>query len=431
MEKNILICGENLDDGGVETAIVNDAIALKERGNKVYILAKRGVYTEKVENFGIENIDFNFEFINGFDIERSQEIIKIIKEKSINEVHIHKFINVPTCLPACIISNVPYVVHLHEGLQNSYTWIMSTYSMFKYMLEIYFKNAYKIIAITENVKKYNMELFHIPENKYKVIPNSIDLDMFNNGIEPQVPIKKFLLISRLSNEKEKSIKLGIDLFEKYSKRVKDCKLRITGSGNASEKIKEYVKNKDLNIELIGRTQNIPEEIAQADMVLGMGRCILEAMASKRLCCIIGYENLKTILKEDIIEKAMLENFSGRGLKDENNENIINEILSLDQETLEKITNQNYEYVDKKLNIRNNVFLIDDKKEVKYENLNEILFALLGKYQKEISRTIKEKEEIWKGKLWIEEQYNKILEGTNQKKRKNGLNRVQRNFLNRL
>lgn len=427
MEKNILICGENLDDGGVETAIVNDAIALKERGNKVYILTKRGVYTEKVEGFGIENIDFNFEFINGFDIEKSQEIIKIIKEKSINEVHIHKFINVPTCLPACIISNVPYVVHLHEGLQNSYTWIMSTYSMFKYMLEIYFKNAYKIIAITENVKKYNMELFHIPENKYKVIPNSIDLDMFNNGVEPQLPIKKFLLISRLSNKKEKSIKLGIDLFEKYSKRVKNCKLRIAGSGNASEKIKEYVKNKDLNVELIGRTQNIPEEIAQADMVLGMGRGILEAMASKRLCCIIGYENLKTILKEDIIEKAMLENFSGRGLKDENNENIINEILSLDQETLEKITNQNYEYVDKKLNIRNNVFLIDDKKEVKYENLNEVLFDLLGKYQKEISRTIKEKEEIWQGKLWIEEQYNKILEGTNQKKRKNVLSRVQRRF----
>lgn len=428
MEKNILICGENLDDGGVETAIVNDAIALKEKGNKVYILARKGVYTEKVEAFGIENIDFCFEFINGFDFEKSQDVISIIKEKNINEVHIHKFIDIPTCLPACIITNVPYIVHLHEGLKDSYDWVMNTYSMFKYMLEIYFKNAYRIIAITENVKKYNMELFNIPEYKYKVVPNSIDLELFNNEIKSQVPIKNFLLISRLSNEKEKSIKIGIDLFEEYSKKVEGCKLRIAGSGNASEKIKTYVENKESNIELIGRTQNIPEEIEKADIVLGMGRCMLESMASKRICCIIGYENLKPILKKDIIEQAMLENFSGRGLKDENTINIINEILSLDQVTLEKITNQNYEYVNKKLNIKNNVFSIDDKIETNYEDANVLLFKMLGQYQKEITKVIKEKEEIWQGKLWIEEQYNRMMKDAKQEDEKQSiLSRIQRKF----
>lgn len=428
MEKNILICGENLDDGGVETAIVNDAIALKEKGNKVYILARKGVYTEKVEAFGIENIDFCFEFINGFDFEKSQDVISIIKEKNINEVHIHKFIDIPTCLPACIITNVPYIVHLHEGLKDSYDWVMNTYSMFKYMLEIYFKNAYRIIAITENVKKYNMELFNIPEYKYKVVPNSIDLELFNNEIKSQVPIKNFLLISRLSNEKEKSIKIGIDLFEEYSKKVEGCKLRIAGSGNASEKIKTYVENKESNIELIGRTQNIPEEIEKADIVLGMGRCMLESMASKRICCIIGYENLKPILKKDIIEQAMLENFSGRGLKDENTINIINEILSLDQVTVEKITNQNYEYVNKKLNIKNNVFSIDDKIETNYEDANVLLFKMLGQYQKEITKVIKEKEEIWQGKLWIEEQYNRMMKDAKQKDEKQSiLSRIQRKF----
>ena len=428
MEKNILICGENLDDGGVETAIVNDAIALKEKGNKVYILARKGVYTEKVEAFGIENIDFCFEFINGFDFEKSQDVISIIKEKNINEVHIHKFIDIPTCLPACIITNVPYIVHLHEGLKDSYDWVMNTYSMFKYMLEIYFKNAYRIIAITENVKKYNMELFNIPEYKYKVVPNSIDLELFNNEIKSQVPIKNFLLISRLSNEKEKSIKIGIDLFEEYSKKVEGCKLRIAGSGNASEKIKTYVENKESNIELIGRTQNIPEEIEKADIVLGMGRCMLESMASKRICCIIGYENLKPILKKDIIEQAMLENFSGRGLKDENTINIINEILSLDQVTLEKITNRNYEYVNKKLNIKNNVFSIDDKIETNYEDANVLLFKMLGQYQKEITKVIKEKEEIWQGKLWIEEQYNRMMKDAKQKDEKQSiLSRIQRKF----
>lgn len=218
------------------------------------------------------------------------------------------------------------------------------------------------------------------------------------------------------------------MFEEYSKKVEECKLRIAGSGNASKKIKTYVENKESNIELIGRTQNIPEKIEKADIVLGMGRCILESMALKRICCIIGYENLKTILKEDIIEQAMLENFSGRGLKDENNINIINEILSLDQVTLEKITNQNYEYVNEKLNIKNNVFSIDDKIETNYEGANVLLFKMLGQYQKEITKAIKEKEEIWQGKLWIEGQYNRMMKDIEQKdEKKSILSRIQRKF----
>ena len=74
MSKNILICGEDLESGGVETAIVNDAIALKKKGNNVYILTKKGVYTKKVESAGIENIEFEFKFINGFDFNGAKKV---------------------------------------------------------------------------------------------------------------------------------------------------------------------------------------------------------------------------------------------------------------------------------------------------------------------------------------------------------------------
>lgn len=104
MKKNILICGEHLNDGGVETAIVNEALTLKKMGYNVYVLAEKGIYTRILHEAGIENIDFKMEFTNGFDLEKTGKIIDIIKEKEINEAHIHKFISIPSCLPAFIIT---------------------------------------------------------------------------------------------------------------------------------------------------------------------------------------------------------------------------------------------------------------------------------------------------------------------------------------
>jgi glycosyltransferase involved in cell wall biosynthesis len=406
MKKNILICGEHLNDGGVETAIVNDALILKKRGYNVYVLAARGIYTETLEKEGIENIDFKMDFVNGFDMEKAEKIIKIIKQKEIDEAHIHKFISIPSCLPAFIIANIPYVVHLHEGLVSSYDWVMNQFSSYRDMLNIYFKNAYKIIAITENVKKYNMNLFNISEGKYIVIHNSINLKMFDYIKKENFPIKKFLLISRLCKEKEQSIKNGIELFNNYSKEEKECSLRIVGSGSSDEKIKSYVRvNNYKNIYFVGRSSEIAKEIANSDIVLGLGRCIIEAMASKRICCIIGYENLKSIIKKDNIEQAMLENFSGRGLPNETIDSVIKQIKKMKKEQLNTIVDENYEFVKKKLDLEKNIYTISENEKINYRKTISDLFYMISNIQQERDKQEKEKEEIWKAKVWLEEKYN--------------------------
>ena len=426
MLKNILICGEDLESGGVETAIVNDAIALKKKGNNVYILAKKGVYTKKVESVGIENIEFEFEFINGFDFNGAKKVVNIIKEKEIEEVHIHKFIDIPICVPACIIAGVPYVAHIHEGLPTSYDWIMNSYDMYKSMLEIYLKNAYRIIAITENVKKYNMQLFNIPEEKYLVIHNSINFELFDNKTVTVTPIKKFLLISRLSKEKEKSIQNGIDLFTEYSKHVDDCKMRIAGRGNVEKELKEYVDKRGYtNIEFIGQTENIPEEIANADIVLGMGRCMIEAMASKRLCCIIGYEKIKSILQNDILKLAEFENFSGRGLPDKTEKEIVQEILNLTDNDIDKILEDNYNFAREEFDIEKNAYSIEENINIEY-NVEEQLFEMLDLCQQKITEERKKSEEIWKGKLWLEEHYNNAIKELETLKQLNKENNKEHN-----
>jgi len=420
MKKNILICGEHLNDGGVETAIVNEALILKEKGHNVYVLAEQGIYTKILEKAGIENIDFKMEFKNGFDIEKSEKIVDIIRKKEINEAHIHKFISIPACLPAFILTNTPYVVHLHEGLTTSYDWMMRLYSSYRDMLNMYLRNAYKIIAITENVKKYNMELFKIPDNKYLVINNSINLKLFNNDENNiNFPIKKFLLISRLSKEKEQSIKNGIELFAKYNECQKDSELRIVGSGPILKEIENYIKEKNYkNINFIGRSSEIEKEISNSDIVLGLGRCIIEAMASKKICCIIGYEKLKPIISKDNIEKAMFENFSGRGLPDETIDSIIKQIREKEKEEIKKIVNDNYKVIKEKLDLEKNIYIISENIKVDYGQTIKQLFYIIKNIQDERDNHKKQKDEIWEAKVWLEKQYYTLKEIQDKKSEEN-------------
>ena len=43
-KQTVLICLERLDIGGVETAVINQTIALIKKGINVVILAKEGIY---------------------------------------------------------------------------------------------------------------------------------------------------------------------------------------------------------------------------------------------------------------------------------------------------------------------------------------------------------------------------------------------------
>ncbi len=61
MDMNILICLNKLDIGGVETAVINQIAKLTELGHNIIVLAKKGVYAEKVEEIGAKIVEFDFQ----------------------------------------------------------------------------------------------------------------------------------------------------------------------------------------------------------------------------------------------------------------------------------------------------------------------------------------------------------------------------------
>ena len=140
-----------------------------------------------------------------------------------------------------------------------------------------------------------------------------------------------MLISRLFEEKISSIKDALNFFSYYIKKYKNikCTLKIIGDGNKREEIISFINELNINnkVEIIGEVSNVKEYIEECDIVLGMGRCLIEAISMKRLAVICSYDGLKGIVRKDDINLCIDENFSGRLLENTTSKELTNFILN--------------------------------------------------------------------------------------------------------
>lgn len=380
MNKNILICLNKLDIGGIETAVINQASEFIDRGYKVIILAKSGIYTNTLEDKGAICIDFDFELKDGYDLEKSKLIEKIIEEYNITQVHIHQFDCIPSIFPACINTNTKYIAYIHTGVIGTYDWFEEHYVSYKSIFNMYYNMAYKIVAITESAKNENKYKYNVDDEKYIIINNSIRFteNITNNTIPNK--IENFLIISRFSEVKRNSIKNAINIFRQYKKNHIEATLTIVGSGEDEKFILNEINDINDSVNMIGAKNNILEVMNNYDIVIALDRCILEAIATKRIAIISGYEKVRDMITPENIKLASNENFSGRNIEEKEISEIVKEIECLDSEKITNIVNENYEFAYENLNIRKNVYLIeeDDKEDINidkkryFENINNFI-----------------------------------------------------------
>ena len=58
--KNILLCNNAMGIGGVETVILNQVTAFTKKGYNVYVIAGKGVFSDRIEELGGKFIQFEF-----------------------------------------------------------------------------------------------------------------------------------------------------------------------------------------------------------------------------------------------------------------------------------------------------------------------------------------------------------------------------------
>lgn len=378
--KNIMICLEKMDIGGIETSVLNQALEYKRRGIKPIIVASKGIYVDilKENNIDFEEIEFTLE--NNIDMEKAQKIMDIIDKYNVEQVVINQLPCILSVLPACIIKNIPYVAYVHTALKviqddkiNMYNWYEKTYPIYKDLLKVYFQNAYKIIAISKIAGDYVIDRYQVSKNKLQVLFNSIDLNLYKST-EKENKKEKWVVISRLSNEKEQSIKNAIDIFNYYDNANKT--LTIVGDGNKKEELEEYVREKESKdkITFVGARNDVKDIIDENDVVLGVDRVILEALAMKKIAVLIGYDKPKQIITKNNIEIEANEGFCGASLASLSIHEIARKIK------IDNInTEENYQYVKENLTIQKNIYLVEPEMQ-KYENANSEIWKLIVKMQ---------------------------------------------------
>lgn len=411
--KNILLCNNSMGIGGVETVILNQVTAFTKKGYNVYVLAGKGIYSDRIEELGGHFIECDFPEENEININRVNRLVEIIKEKQITEIHIHKYQCILSVMPAAFITGVPYLAYEH-GIRDTrpyYTW---NYPIYKSMFPIYFKNAYRIITITPKVADFTKKAYDIPQEKYVTVHNGIDFNIYNNSTPKyESKLEKVMIISRFTDEKVKPILEGIDIFKQLLAKYPTAKLEIIGDGQAKEKITEHLEKLQLNytddsltstVNFFGQQTDIIKYLKDADLLLGVDRCALEAVAMKVPVVITGYNGIKGVLTKENMELAIEENFSGDNMPTISLETCIEQILKL-QENRKGIIEDNYKIATEKLDCFKNYINIENDVKPKFDWID--LFKIIKKNEDTIieqSKDIKAKYE------WIQkiEEENKQL-----------------------
>ena len=438
--KNILLCDNAMVAGGVETVILNQVTAFTKKGYNVYVVAGKGIYSDKIEELGGHFIECDFPEENEVNVERINKIVEIIKEKQITEIHIHKYQCILSVMPAALITGIPYFAYEH-GIRDTkkyYTW---NYPIYKMIFPLYFMNAYKIITITPKVAEFTQKDYNIPKEKYVIIHNAIDFEIYKND-NPKYygTIDKVLIVSRISDEKLETIFDGIDIFEKILDKYPNAKLEIIGGGNEEDKLEQFLKNKELDytkdstknakVKLLGEKNNVMKYLKEADLLIGVDRCILEAIAMKVPAVITGYSGIKGLITKENIDLAIEENFSGDNIDTVSIDDCLSQILELENRRKE-IIEQNYEIATKKLDCDRNYINIPDDVYIKFDWISlfkkikkssdlieEQSKDIKGKYEwiqkieRENEELLKEKENLIEGKKRIEEEKERLQKELN-------------------
>ena len=229
MKCNLLLSLMQLEIGGAETHVVELAKELKKRGYHVVVTSNGGVYEKELADAGIKHYRVPLQNKNPKNVLHAfRELRRIIEEEKIDLVHSHARI------PSFILGRLhkkmhfPFVTTAH--------WVFTT----KYGLKYITDWGQKTLAVSEDIKKYLMDNYHIPESDIIVTINGIDTEKFSPDTDDTEVRKEFGLssedhvityVSRMDQDRSLVAHQLIAAMQKLDPLIGNLKLLIVGGGS--------------------------------------------------------------------------------------------------------------------------------------------------------------------------------------------------------
>jgi len=282
---------------------------LIELYNRIYKEKDFLIFSPNINNFKNHKTLFKFTKKIGENILYSLllnfKINKLIKKYNLYIVNIH-------CGPGGLILTkksisklICTVFHTYYQQQKyipSQKWKYSLYLLEKKM----YKNADKIITISEDTKKVLIKIYNITPSKIELIPCGVDIQKFKKNEK----IKKFknslLFIGRL--DRRKGIDFLIRTIPLIKKEVSDIKLFIIGKGKIRKKTKKFVRDNDIesNIRFLGfvpdsqlpKWYNCCQLTIVPSVFEGFGLTAIESLACETPVIGTNVDGIRSIIKNN-------------------------------------------------------------------------------------------------------------------------------------
>lgn len=344
----------DMDMGGLQTHIRVLSRQLIQNGHKVIALTGGGSLVRDLEREGVEHqfLSFNFNVyrLNKLKINPQTlspefnllnlmnlvflpfsllRAVRISLTNKINIIHAHTTLCILIGLITSKLLGIPFVVTLHHfrGLSLQLSFLL--------------KKADRIIAVSHEIKEKIVKAGFNPDAVI-VIPNMIDI---NNLATSEVAIPqlqqnsfKIVTVSRLDSMKTEVAQSLIFCAERLIQGhpKNSIQVVIVGDGTEFDKIRKMADevNHKLGFQsiiLTGYRKDAIRIIAMADIVVGAGRVVLEAMAIGKPI-IVASSRIHGILTKATLPQIAKYNFSGRNSSEQtNSENTYQFITKLIQD----------------------------------------------------------------------------------------------------
>lgn len=309
----ILMATMGLDIGGAETHIVELSKELKHQGHEVVIVSNGGVYEREVEAAGIRHYKAPLNRRSLGDMRRGKAVLRqAIEQEKPDVIHAHARIPGFLCGQLHKKLGVPFVTSCHGVYQVTGP------------LRLLSDWGQRTLAVSEDIKTYLEEEYHIPSDHITITINGIDTEKFSPKVSGTRIRQELGLgdgpvlvhVCRLDAFTAPTARQLIHLAPVLSQAIPGLRMVLVGGGEVYEELKAKAEaaNREIGREcltLTGPRTDINEIVAACDLFVGVSRAALEAMAAGKPAVLSGAQGHTGLFVPELLNKAMDTNFCCR------------------------------------------------------------------------------------------------------------------------
>ena len=364
---NIMMMANSMVMGGATTHTITIATELKRKGHNVIVASKGGQLVEELTHHGIKHhsvlmpvygslssvpVRNHYRYVLSILANEMRppplikmlhikillvtvaQVINIIRKEKIDIIHSSQ--PGPTLIAylASLVTHVPIVVTVHSTLRLEFPPI-GPRSMSK--------KFGRLVAISDEIKEHLISNCVVDEERVDVIYNGINLRRFRPQTRRDTAVRDNAGSPRRIAHIHGwglTLKSAVEAVPIIAQNISNIEMVVAGPGATNEDVCALAQevNRQLGREAVriyGLTKDVVGLINSAEVVIGIGRCALEAMACGKPVVIAGQRksaiggSFAGIVSQDNISEIKKYNFSGRNSSEETSaEKIAKAVLNL-------------------------------------------------------------------------------------------------------